>query len=508
RLTALQMDRAGRLWALAESSEIFCLSGQQPARSFRPESFGLGDSGANGIVAGLYGGLWLSTDTEGLAYASSAHLQAVLEGRQAEPGLIWFDGDSGLSTTSCSGKPSGLFRSRDGRIWVANPRGVSVIDPAIWQARLDRFPDVPVSIDAGILDGVPTGIAHTGGVSKLRVGPSVRKIEIRFGSTHHTFLGRPRYRYRLLGFASEWVDTQGQNFTVYQNLPPGRYSFEVNAGLPDGRWSAHRSQLRLQVDAHWFEHRAFRAAMVFALFAALAALFALRVRHLKQRSRRQEAFTRKLLESQEEERKRIAGELHDSLGQDLILIKNSSELAKRKVGSDAVSMSSLEDISEIATHAINEARAITANLRPLELDRVGLRSAVQTMLDRIAEHSEIAVDADLSALEAGWPPPDDISLYRVLQEVLNNAMKHSAARNLCIQTSTTDSWLVLLIHDDGVGFDLEKLRQRSARTGLGLESLQERIQLLQGKLTLESAPGKGTRIRIVVPLRDGTKAEG
>ena len=131
------------------------------------------------------------------------------------------------------------------------------------------------------------------GGAQLRVGPRARVLKSP-RSTHHTFLGRPRYRYRLLGFASEWVDTQGQNFTVYQNLPPGQYTYEVNAGLPDGRWSAHRSTLRLQVTG-------LSTGPSVGLSGAGPAVLAGDMRHLKQQSQ-----TGRLLESQEEERKRIA----------------------------------------------------------------------------------------------------------------------------------------------------------------------------------------------------------
>lgn len=180
-----------------------------------------------------------------------------------------------------------------------------------------------------------------------------------------------------------------------------------------------------------------------------------------------------MINSQEEERKRIAAELHDSLGQHLLLIKSSVELVRRKLDSNHQAAARLGEVRDLAGEAVHEVRAITNNLRPAELDRLGLRAATEAMLDRVAEHSHAEIPYDLSGLEGDWSETHRTALYRLVQEGTNNALKHSAANMIEIKAHRQGHDLEVAITDNGHGFDKSTIDDDTTR-GMGLSSMRER----------------------------------
>lgn len=221
----------------------------------------------------------------------------------------------------------------------------------------------------------------------------------------------------------------------------------------------------------------------------------LRIQFLEQRSRRQAAFAKVVVESQENERKRILSELHDSLGQDLLLIQNYTELARRKNQTDSY----LRDIAKTASHAIGETRSIIANLRPVELDRLGLRAAVEGMADRLRESSSVDIRCALNALDLDFTDNQMICIYRIFQEGLNNALKHAEAKTICLRSTLKGGKLILEIDDDGRGFEPAGAKRQMNRSSMGIQSLDERARLLDGRLSITSEINQGTCLKITLP---------
>lgn len=206
-------------------------------------------------------------------------------------------------------------------------------------------------------------------------------------------------------------------------------------------------------------------------------------------------YTLQLLASQEAERKRIAAELHDSLGQNLLLIKNYAQLLLAKKNVDGELYQQIEAINGLAAQSIAEARNISRDLHPYQLDLVGLTRALEEMIEKANESSGIVFKGKIEDVNNLFSKDNATNLYRIVQESVNNILKHSHAKNARVTLERDVHEAQLSISDDGGGFDPDK-----GGNGMGLKNIAERTRMLGGKLKLESAHGKGTKIEITIPI--------
>jgi signal transduction histidine kinase len=213
-------------------------------------------------------------------------------------------------------------------------------------------------------------------------------------------------------------------------------------------------------------------------------------------------FSRRLMSSQEQERKRIAQELHDCLGQDLLLIKTSAQMAAASEQLDPRAYERLTLIISLASKAVGNVRSITGNLRPPELDRLGLAAAIEAMADNVSESSKLDVQCGVEHVDHQVPKADEINLYRIVQECLSNAIKHSNASHVRIQSHRVNGTLDLSVSDDGRGFDPSDHLGGGVSSGMGLVGMSERTRSLGGRLSIESAPGRGARVSLSIPVHD------
>ncbi|GEM_PF-3464253 len=211
-----------------------------------------------------------------------------------------------------------------------------------------------------------------------------------------------------------------------------------------------------------------------------------------------ESYTQQLMASQEAERRKIAGELHDSLGQDLLLVKHRTELALAAEGEASTGLrAQLQGILELAARAIAEVRQISHDLRPYQLDQLGLTGALKTMIEKAANATGVAFEQKLEPVDDVIKGEAATNVYRATQECVNNILKHAEAKRVTVLLERDIRHVRLWIADDGRGFDA-----RAVTGGLGLKSLAERVRILGGTLNVDSAPGKGTRIEVLIPISE------
>jgi PAS domain S-box-containing protein len=211
-------------------------------------------------------------------------------------------------------------------------------------------------------------------------------------------------------------------------------------------------------------------------------------------------YTRQLIASQESERTRIAAELHDSLGQNLLLIKNRAQLALGKENRTASLREQMEGISDLASQAIAEVRQISRDLHPAQLDHLGLTRALEAMVDGIAQASEIVFECKLDLVDDIFSKDAAMNLYRIVQESLNNILKHSRAKRAGIKLERDVHEVELSITDDGCGFEPDETGENPK--GLGLKNIAERVKILGGRFKMESQPGNGTRVVVIIPFSE------
>jgi len=208
-------------------------------------------------------------------------------------------------------------------------------------------------------------------------------------------------------------------------------------------------------------------------------------------------YTFQLIAAQEAERKRIAAELHDSLGQNLLLIKNLAQMALREQ-EPAQTYERVASIDHLAAQCIAETRQISRDLHPHQLDHLGLKRALESMLESVAQASVITFQWKIDCVDELFSAEGAMNLYRIVQESLNNILKHSRAKNARVDLERDIHEVQLCISDDGCGFSPGRLAEN--KKGLGLKNIPERVRMLGGSLKVDSAPGGGTRIDVVIPV--------
>ena len=206
---------------------------------------------------------------------------------------------------------------------------------------------------------------------------------------------------------------------------------------------------------------------------------------------------RQLVGAQEIERRRMATDLHDQLGQQLTALRLNVEILKGRLVEDSKAFEQLEQVQTIARRIESEIDFLAWGLKPLALDDLGLTAAIEDYLERWEQHTGITADFHSTGLDSLRLTPEiEINLYRILQEALNNVQRHARSERVEVLLERRDDKVVLVIEDAGVGgVTLSKGRLR----GMGLVSMRERASLMGGTLEIESEPGKGTALFARVP---------
>ncbi|HNC45011.1 MAG TPA: sensor histidine kinase, partial [Acidobacteriota bacterium] len=285
----------------------------------------------------------------------------------------------------------------------------------------------------------------------------------------------------------------------YSYLPAGEYTFQVKAANRDGVWALSVASVKVKVLPFFYQTWWFYS-LVFSMISSVAfLLFRLRINQIEEKHREQEAFSRKLIDSQELERKRIAAELHDSLGQSLVIIKNRARLGLKPDDDLENKENQLDGISMAATQAIEELREISFNLRPYLLDKIGLTRTLKSMLGKVFPPGETRVIVEIDELDDVFSKDSEILFYRIIQESVNNIVKHAQATQAHISIKRVKQSVVVTIEDNGKGFDLTDTRLTTQQS-FGLIGIAERARLLGGNHFIISEIGRGTTVTITIDL--------
>lgn len=217
---------------------------------------------------------------------------------------------------------------------------------------------------------------------------------------------------------------------------------------------------------------------------------------LRESASRLQHLSRRLISVQEEERSHLSRELHDELGQLLATISMRLHAVRSVAGA---AESALDEVMALVKRAGAEMRTLALELRPRMLETSGLDATLRWLADQHQQHTGVATEVvgHLNGVGADLA----IACFRVIQEALTNVARHAQAQHVRIELTQTNSMLELTVCDDGLGFEVRKTLEEAAGRGhLGLVGMRERVELLGGGLKLDSEPGKGTRLRIALPL--------
>jgi signal transduction histidine kinase len=207
----------------------------------------------------------------------------------------------------------------------------------------------------------------------------------------------------------------------------------------------------------------------------------------------------RLLTAQEEERRSIARELHDEVGQVLTAIKVELAVAQRAIEARGGQPDALADVRTITDGALHTVRDLSHLLHPAMLDDLGLAAAIDWYLKGFSRRHGVKIELLQDRMEERLTADTEAAVYRIVQEALTNVAKHAQATTCRVYLQRLTNTLLVTIEDDGIGFEPDAPRQPGATRGIGLVGIRERVTQLRGELRLESAPGKGTRLTVEVP---------
>lgn len=482
-------DKQGNLW-IGTYDEGLSRFSQGRFVNYKVED-GLFNNGVFSIVEDQFNNFWISSN-KGIYRVKRTELEDFAQGKIKKINSTSYGLQDGLLNTECNGgrQPSAI-RAKDGKCWFPTQDGVAVVDPKV--ASATSLPP-PVVIESVSLEREQ--IEYKNGIT---VPSNKDDLEISYTGLSFINSSQIKFRYKLEGKDEDWVDAGTRRTVYYPFIAPGQYTFQVIAASSDGVWSIKAATFPITVQSPFWLKWWFWLSIMLIFATVSITIFRFRLTQLKKIQSIQVAFSHQLIESQEVERKRIAAELHDSLGQHLLVIKNWAALALMLSPKESSSREQLNEISDTASLALDEVRQIIYDLRPYQLDKIGLTNTLKFMLEQLANSSGIDFTSEIVELNGLFTLDQEVTFYRIVQECLNNIVKHSNATRAEVFIGVNGNSLVLKISDNGKGFLTELVNTK--KTGFGLSGLAERVQMLGGEKLISSALGQGTTVLIKFDLK-------
>lgn len=495
RIRCLFEDTDGALWIGAYDGGMTRLKDGRFTRYTTRD--GLSGNGVFQILDDGRGYFWMSSN-QGVFRARRRELNDFADGKFKTIVSTLFDKEDGMRNAECNGgrQPAG-WKMRDGKLWFPTVEGIAIIDPKNISV---NSPPPPVVIEECRLDRGEVAFAD-----ELRIPPGEEYLEIHYTGLSFIKPEQIKFEYQLTGHDQDWVAVGNRRVAYFDHLPQGEYVFTVRAANSDGVWNEQGARLRVIVLPHVWQTWWFRALGLLSVAGLVALGYSLRISRLRRehalreeylRRERvtQEAFSRQLIESQEEERRKIAGELHDELKSELDLINYAAMQCLKRSEADEDARRNLSEISTRATRASAAVAEIIQGLRPQILE-AGLTEAIISIVAQANESSETRFAEDIGDIDDALPKELEAHLYLVVWECVVNIIKHAKATEASVSINRTPDGLSLTIQDNGRGFTPDEVSD-----GFGLTSIARRVEILGGEYAIKSAPGQGAIVTITIEL--------
>jgi signal transduction histidine kinase/streptogramin lyase len=515
-VTSLLEDSSGRLWVGTGGGgldRVEIAAGGGPVQFTRiTEKDGLIDDNVMALAEDTDRSLWIAT-RRGLSRYDPDRKVFVNYGATDLPTSVQFN---------ASGTARGARH-----IYFASTRGALVADLGTPFPKLTASPTLITSIRSP--SGTLTGESAAWDIERIDI-PYGEMISFDFavldfeGHEHH------RYAYLLDSDAKGWTDLGSQRSVTFTGLDPGAHTLTLRGRNARGVWSEISAPVGIVVVPPFWMTSWFRSLVALGALALALGVHGFRVAALERRNRELTAIkvqresalnearlkeeqlrgaydklrtlTRRLEDAKEEERRRIARELHDEMGQSLTAAKINLRILARPQAPE-VGQQRIEDTIGLVDRMIGHVRALSLDLRPPMLDELGLSAALRGYLEAVARRAGIKIDvAEETPIPAVLPAEIAITLFRSVQEAVTNVVRHAAAATVTVRMRRDDGVLSIDVRDDGRGFSVPDALERAARGAhLGLLGLMERVRGMGGEVAIDSSPDRGTKLRIQVPYR-------
>jgi signal transduction histidine kinase/ligand-binding sensor domain-containing protein len=487
---ALQPESDGALWMGTYGGGLTRLkNGRAVACTTR---HGLVDDVICHIADDGRGQYWFSSN-QGIFRVAKSELNQFADGRQTRVQCVAYGKSDGLPVLECEGGclPAGCS-SLDGRLWFPTIRGLVAVDPA--EVSADTLAP-PVHLESIIVDG--KGMEPS---ASLEIGPGSRRFEFLYTGLNFSAPEMLRFRHKLEGVDAEWVDTGGQRHVSYDQLRHGTYTFRVQACNREGVWNQVGDRITFAVAPYFWQTRWFDASflLVFGCVVGWTVKYILLQRH----NRRLQQLRQ--LHALEQERTRIARDIHDDLGGSLTEIGYLGALAVRDSQSLADARGQLVRIMDRTRELAKRLDEIVWAVNPKNDSTGHLATYLCQFAKEFFEPTAIQCRLDVASDVADMPLTAEVrhSVFLVVKEAFNNAVKHSAATELWLRLTVSDGVMTIEVSDDGRGFEVGAGRE----AGNGLRNMAERMAEMGGQFQVQSTPARGATVCLRLPLPPNAQA--
>jgi signal transduction histidine kinase/ligand-binding sensor domain-containing protein len=386
-------------------------------------------------------------------------------------------------------------RTEDNRILAGKSDGFYYFNPDELFLNMDPMKlvitDFSLSDKSGSTGKDSSLISQAENSNAVSLSYDQNNFSIEFSANDYSSTEAVRYFTMLENYDPVWRQSGVDGIVHYFNLAPGDYLFRLKAYKGDD--SKGERQISIHISPPWW-----KTIWAYLLFGILISgsiwlLYRNRISSLKKRQTEQ---IRAAIHAQEEERKRISRDLHDDIGTKLSALKlfiSSLEIKAHAIHQEEI-VSLAQNSEQFIGEVVKDLRNLLINLSPTVLEDFGYTNAVEGLANKINETKLIHFELNVFGFKNRLQKDYELALYRITQELINNILKHAEAKNISLQTGQRDDKIVLLIEDDGKGFDVNLHKD-----GYGLKNLETRTKLLNGKMTIDSIPGKGTTTHIEIP---------
>ncbi len=476
-VTALVELQDGTIAVGTRNSGLFSISPAAPALAHPVRSSQL-LSAVDALLLDSRADLWVRNPL-GVAKVSSSAVEHCAENQVCSFPVRQYGTADGMPSVDASvdGHPA-AWRDGSGVLWFATRRGLATVDPA--QLPVDATPP-PMVIERFLVDNnvIPVG-------QNLQLPAQSRRFVIDYAGLSFAAPAQVMYRFKLEGFDHDWVDVGNRRSAEYTNLPAGAYRFLVEARNADGVVSTTPAGLRFRVAAPIYRRWWFYALLLVLAALLTYALYRLRLRRV------QREFAAVL-----QERNRIAREIHDTLAQDFVAVSLQLEVTSQLLRANATqaAQEQVDAARTLVRDGIREARESIWALRA-NTSSDSLPARLSVLVQR-TDASPATAQCVVKGAYRALPQTTEQEILRVAKEALGNAIRHAAARQIVVSLHYSEDAVELVVRDDGRGF---AVADGAARVGhYGLRGMHERAAGVAGSLDLQSAPGQGSSVTLVVP---------
>ncbi len=426
-----------------------------------------------------HGSLWLYMSS-GLVQVRSVDIQRWWDEKTTQVPWRLFDSTEGVFSGISTSRAA---VSEDGQVWFSNGQYLQKIDPR-------RIPHdavaPPVHIEAVAADGKPYSIAD----NAVALSSNIKSLEIHYSALSFVRPDKVKFRYRLVGLSHDWLDAGSRREAIYNNLAPGKYTFQVAAANSDGIWNNDGASLDFSVAPAWFQTKWFLGLCVLSGAFLIWVFYRLRVQQIHDSLSAR--FDERLAE-----RTRMARELHDTFLQTIQGSKLVADNALKKSDDPERMRHAVEQLSVWLGQATQEGRAVLNSLRTSTTQQNDLAESFQRATEecRLLGPTEASFSVTGDAKELHPVVRDEI--YRVGFEAIRNACTHSKGSRLEVELKYGHD-LTLQVKDNGVGID-SAIGDHGKAGHFGMQGMRERVARIGGKLTIVSSASSGTEITVIVP---------